>query len=119
MTGNRLADQPAAQQAAAQDNIATKLTVTPVVSRLLTARAVGVYDKEETIWARTEQGALREDGWWEFSDGRLFIPSRLAFQLVTDFHQSTHLGKTKTCGILALYFVITHLIALYADATDG
>lgn len=98
-------------------NIAAKLTVTPVVSRLLTARAVGVCDKEETIWAQTGQGALREDGWWEFSDGRLFVPSRLAFQL--DFHQSNHLGKTKTCEILALYFVITHLIALYADATDG
>ena len=93
--------------------------VTPVVSSLLTAQAVWVYDKEETIWAQTEQGTVREDGWWELSDARLFVPSRLAFQLVTDLHQSAHLEKTKTCEILALYFVMPHLIALYADAAHG
>ena len=77
--------------------------VTPVVSSLLTAQAVWVYDKEETIWAQTEQGTVREDGWWELSDARLFIPSRLAFQLVTDFHQSAHLGKTKTWDFSPLF----------------
>ena len=35
--------------------------MTPVVSSLLTAQAVCVYDKEETIWAQTEQGTVRED----------------------------------------------------------
>ena len=88
-----------------------------MVSSLLTAQAVPVYDNEETTWAQTEQGALREDGCWEFSDGRLFVPSRLAFQLVADFHQSTHLGKRTTCEILALYFVIPRLTALCVDAS--
>ena len=44
--GSCLADR-AAKQAAAQDNIATKLMVTPVVSSLLTAQAAPVYDKEK------------------------------------------------------------------------
>ena len=55
---------------------------------------------------QTEQGTLQKDGWWELPDGRFFIPSRLAFQLVTKFHQSTHLEKTKTYEILARYVVI-------------
>ena len=44
--GNCLADR-GAKQAAAQDNIATKLTAMPVVSSLLTAQAAPVYDKEK------------------------------------------------------------------------
>ena len=55
-----------------------------------------------------------EDGWWKPSDGRRFHPSRLAFQLVTDFHQSIHLGKTTTCEILDRYFVTPRLTALCA-----
>ena len=59
--GNCLADR-ATKQAATQDNIATKLTVTPVVSSLLTAQAAPVYDKEETTWVQTEQGTVLKDG---------------------------------------------------------
>ena len=52
--GNCLADR-GAKQAAAQDNIATKLTAMPVLSSLLTAQAAPVYDEDETTWVRTEQ----------------------------------------------------------------
>ena len=44
--GSCLADR-AAKQAATQDNIATRLMVTPVVSGLLTAQVAPVYDKEK------------------------------------------------------------------------
>lgn len=98
--GNCLADRMA-KQAAAQDNTATKLTATPVVSSLLTAQAAPADGKEETTCARTEQGMLWEDGWCKLSDGRLFDPSQLAFQLVADFH----------------YFVIPPLTGLYADVS--
>ena len=65
-----------AKQAATQDNIVTKLMVTPVVSSLLNTQVAPVYGKEETTRARTEQGMLWEDVWWKLSDGRLFDPSR-------------------------------------------
>ena len=45
--GNCLANQ-VAKQAATQDNRATKPMVTPVVSSLLTAQMVPVYDKENS-----------------------------------------------------------------------
>ena len=106
-----------AKQAAAQDNTAAKLTATPVVSSLLTAQAAPADGKEETTCARTEQGMLWEDGWCKLSDGRLFDPSRLAFQLVADFHQSIHFGKAKICEILDRYFVIPRLTALCADVS--
>ena len=104
-----------AKQAAAQDNTAAKLTATPLVSSLLTAQAAPAH--QETTCARTEQGMLWEDGWCKLSDGRLFDPSRLAFQLVADFHQSIHFGKAKICEILDRYFVIPRLTALCADVS--
>ena len=109
--GNCLADR-ATKQAATQDNIATKLTTMPVVSSLLTTQAAPDYDKEETTWARTEQGTQWEDGWWKLSDGRFFFPLGVAFQLVMDFHQSIHLRKTKACEISA----VPCLTALCANA---
>ena len=51
--GNCLADRGA--KSSAQDNIATKFMVMPVVSRPLTAQAAPVYDEDKTTWARTEQ----------------------------------------------------------------
>ena len=45
------------------------------------------------------------------------VLSNLAFQLVTYFHQPTHLRKTKTCEIFARYFVTPDLTALCADGS--
>ena len=65
----------ATKQATTQDNIATKLTIMPVVSSLLTIQAAPDYNTEETTWAQTEQGTQQEDGLWKLR-WETFHPSR-------------------------------------------
>ena len=58
------------------------------------------------------------DGWWVSPDGWIFVPSSLAYKIIQDFHQSTHLGNTNVYELLMWYCIIPRLIALCAQVSQ-
>lgn len=43
----------------------------------------------------TERATKNETGWWKLLAGRLLVPKALALSLVSQVHQTTHLGHDK------------------------
>lgn len=73
------------------------------------------YTKEEDQWALSEGGKKEGEGWWRLPDQRLFIPRTAAAQLVIQYHEMTHLGKTALESLLNRYYFIDKLPTLCAQ----
>ena len=43
----------------------------------------------------TERATKNETGWWKLLAGRLLVPEALALSLVSQVHQTIHLGREK------------------------
>ena len=62
--------------------------------------------------AETERATKREKGLWELLDHRLLVPEALATSLVSQVHQTTHLGSDKMEKLIWKYFLIPRLSSL-------
>lgn len=54
-------------------------------------------------------------GWRELPDTRLFTPEDLGWELISQVHQSTHLGGTKLVKLLKLDYYIPQLFQVSKD----
>ena len=62
--------------------------------------------------AETERATKSEKGLWELLDHRLLVPEALAPSLVSQVHQTTHLGRDKMEKLIWKYFLIPRLSSL-------
>ena len=70
------------------------------------------YTPPQDQLAETERATKSEKGLWELLDHRLLVPEALAPSLVSQVHQTTHLGCDKMEKLIWKYFLIPQLSSL-------
>ena len=110
--GNRSADAAARQAARGQQPDKPKVLLAPEVP------AVPKYSPEEEKWIREEGGTKTKMGWWVTRDHRVYIPEQLAYKLVHQEHELTHMGKTALETLLGWYYLIARLPALCSSVSQ-
>lgn len=80
--------------------------------------AVPRYSPEKEKWIREEGGTKTKTGWWVTQDHRVYVPEQLAYKLVHQQHELTHMGKTALETLLGRYYLISHLPALCSSVSQ-
>ena len=104
----------AATRQAAQEQPSDKLKVLLDPEML----AVPKHSLEGEKWIKGEGGTKAKMKWWVTQDHRVYIPEQLAYKLVHQQHELTHMGKTAFKTLLGWYYVIAHLPALCSSVSQ-
>ncbi|XP_030048035.1 protein NYNRIN-like [Microcaecilia unicolor] len=67
-----------------------------------------IYGQQETEWAQQE-GLESRNGWWILQDGRIWIPEALAWTVVREAHNRTHLGRDALGRLLEKTYYVNKL----------
>lgn len=105
--GHQSADTPEALGNTFADKTATEAAQKPVGPlHILPALPTKVFE-ETPVYSETDNELRKRlevkevsGGWRELPDTRLFIPEALGRELISQVHQSTHLGGTKLVELL-------------------
>ncbi|XP_029459123.1 uncharacterized protein LOC115092430 [Rhinatrema bivittatum] len=111
--GNQWADKTAKEAARVQ----SPHTSTPTCPLLQFTNETPIYSAEENDWAQTEQ-FHQQDGWWIVQEDRVWIPDALAWTVVREAHNKTHLGRDALATLLAKTYYINRLFQLTKYAVN-
>lgn len=75
------------------------------------------YTPEGCMKAEKDLHAELKQGWYVLSDGRLVVPRSLAWPLVQELHQQTHVGKTALAQKIESSFYVPNVHAYAAKVT--
>ncbi|XP_062831890.1 protein NYNRIN-like [Anolis carolinensis] len=113
-SGNRYADTTA--KAAARKGRGQEPVMAPLQVKDWLQKGDLPYTPEEKQWAQREE-AVWKDGWLVLPDQRLFVPRQVAWELIKEAHQETHMGKTALASLLGRQLYINGLTALTGIAS--
>nr|XP_008117934.1 PREDICTED: uncharacterized protein LOC103280496 [Anolis carolinensis] len=113
-SGNRYADTTA--KAAARKGRGQEPVMAPLQVKDWLQKGDLPYTPEEKQWAQREE-AVWKDGWLVLPDQRLFVARQVAWELIKEAHQETHMGKTALASLLGRQLYINGLTALTGIAS--
>ncbi|XP_029450865.1 protein NYNRIN-like [Rhinatrema bivittatum] len=109
--GNQWADKTAKEAARAHIPY-TSATTYPL---LQFPTETPTYSTEENEWAQSEKFHNR-DGWWILQDNKIWIPEALAWTIVKEAHNKTHLGRDALIKLLGKTYYINKIVQLTKHA---